>query len=61
MTYGWRCWLRDAPKLYRNRTARTPRDFTSGKGSEPGIPTASSRAIKDAIEDAYGRKSTNQL
>lgn len=59
MTYSWRHWLRDRSELHRNMAARTPRDFTSGKGSEPSIPTASSRAIKDAIEDAYGRKPTD--
>ena len=61
MTDNWRRWLFSGTKLHRNMTARTPRDFTSGKGDKLAIPTASSRSIKKAIEDAYGRKPTDQL
>lgn len=61
MTGNWRRWSFNGVKLRRKAYTRIPHDLTSGRGSEPGIPTASSRAIKEAIEDAYGRKPTDQL
>lgn len=36
------------------RGDKVPRDLTSGKGSEPSVPSASTRDIDAAITDAYG-------